>query len=152
VGWAAVANNVALLPLLMVGIVFYWTPPHFWALALMRQKEYRAAGVPMLPVIVGETETHKQMVIYSVLLLLICLLPALFLLLGPLYLVMALILNGVFLWQAVAIRRNPTNANVWRLYRYSLLYLALLFVAMGIDGLFYTAPANAVNLIWTLPW
>ena len=78
--------------------------------------------------------------------------PALFLLLGPVYLVMALILNGVFPWQAVAIQRNPTNANVWRLYRYSLLYLALLFVAMGIDGLFYTAPANAVNLIWTLPW
>jgi protoheme IX farnesyltransferase len=152
VGWAAVANEVALLPLIMFLIVFYWTPPHFWALALMRQKEYKAAGVPMLPVVAGDRETHRQIVLYSVLLLLFSILPVFLRLLGPVYLVLSLALNGVFLWQAIAILRNPTNANVWRLYKYSLLFLALLFVAMGVDHLFYTIPADAVNFSWRLPF
>ena len=118
-------------------IVFYWTPPHFWALALMRQKEYGAAGVPMLPVIAGDAETHRQITLYSILLALISIAPVFLGLLGPVYLVAALVLNGIFLRDAIAIQRNPTNANIWRLYRYSLLYLALLFIAMGVDGLFY---------------
>jgi protoheme IX farnesyltransferase len=151
VGWAAVANEISLLPLIMVAIVFYWTPPHFWALALMRQKEYRAAGVPMLPVIAGERETHRQIVLYSVLLLLVGALPVFLQLLGPVYLVLALILNGIFLSQAVDIWRKPTNVNVWRLYKFSLLYLALIFLAMGIDHLFFTVPANAVDFVLRLP-
>ncbi|MBE2237377.1 MAG: protoheme IX farnesyltransferase [Caldilineaceae bacterium] len=152
VGWTAVANEISLLPVIMVLIVFYWTPPHFWALALMRQKEYRAAGVPMLPVIVGERETHRQILLYSVLLLLISVLPVFLQLLGPVYLVLALLLNGIFVWEAIVIWRTPSNANVWRLYKYSLLFLALIFLAMGIDGLFYTAPADAVNFVLRLPW
>jgi protoheme IX farnesyltransferase len=152
VGWAAVANEIALLPLIMFLIVFYWTPPHFWALALMRQKEYKAAGVPMLPVVAGDRETYMQIVLYSVILLLFSVLPVFLRLLGPVYLVLALILNGVFLYQAVAILRNPSNANVWRLYKYSLLFLALLFVAMGVDHLFYTIPPDAINFRWTLPF
>jgi protoheme IX farnesyltransferase len=151
VGWAAVSNEIALLPLIMFLMVFYWTPPHFWALALMRQKEYKAAGVPMLPVVAGDEETHRQIVLYSVVLMLFSILPVFLRLLGPVYLVLALVLNGVFLWQAVAILRNPTNANVWRLYKYSLLFLALLFVAMGVDHLFYTIPADAINFSWRLP-
>jgi protoheme IX farnesyltransferase len=151
VGWAAVANDIALLPVIMFLIVFYWTPPHFWALALMRQKEYKAAGVPMLPVIAGDRETHRQIVLYSVLLLLISILPVLLRLLGPVYLGLALVVNGVFLWQAVAIWRNPSNANIWRLYKYSLLFLALLFFAMGVDHLFYAIPADAVNFSVSLP-
>ena len=141
VGWTAVANEISLLPIFLFMIVFYWTPPHFWALALMRQKEYRAADVPMLPVIAGPVETQRQMVIFSVLLLLISIAPALLLLLGPVYLVSALALGGVFLWQAIDILRGPTNVNIWRLYKFSLLYLALLFLAMGVDRLFYTPPA-----------
>lgn len=152
VGWAAVANEVAMLPLLMVLIVFYWTPPHFWALALMRQKEYRAAGVPMLPVIAGARETHRQIVMYSALLLLVSLLPVFFRLLGPLYLGLSLMLNGVFLWDAIAVWRQPSNANIWRLYKYSLLFLALLFLAMGIDGLFFTVPPTAINFSFRLPF
>lgn len=151
VGWAAVSNDVSLLPIFMFLIVFYWTPPHFWALALMRQKEYRAAGVPMLPVVAGEKETHRQIVLYSLLLLLICAMPAFLGLLGPVYLLLSLALNGVFLWQAIDIWRRPTNGNIWRLYKFSLLYLALLFLAMGIDGLFYSIPETAVNFIWRLP-
>ncbi|MCS6828357.1 MAG: heme o synthase [Caldilinea sp.] len=152
VGWAAVANEISLLPLLMVMIVFYWTPPHFWALALMRQKEYRAAGVPMLPVVAGERETHRQILLYSILLFLIGVLPVFLRLLGPVYLVLALILNGIFLGQAFDIWRKPTNAAVWRLYKFSLLYLALLFLSMGVDRLFFVPPTNALNFVWRLPF
>ena len=152
VGWAAAANEISLLPVIMVVIVFYWTPPHFWALALMRQKEYRAAGVPMLPVVAGERETHRQIVIYSVLLLLMSVLPVFLRHLGPVYLVLALLLNGVFLWEAVDIWRKPTNANIWRLYKYSLLFLALLFLAMGIDHLFYSVPADVIDFSLRLPF
>ena len=151
VGWAAVANELSLLPIFMFMIIFYWTPPHFWALALLRQREYRAAGVPMLPVIAGDRETHRQILLYSVLLLLMSLAPAFLLFMGPLYLLAALALNGVFLWQAVAIWRTPTNQNIWRLYKFSLLYLALLFLAMGVDGLFYAAPATLPDIHFHLP-
>lgn len=151
VGWAAVANEISLLPILLFLIVFYWTPPHFWALALMRQKEYGAAGVPMLPVVAGERETHNQIVLYSVLLFLVSIVPVFLQLLGPVYLLGALILNGVFLWQAIDIWRNPNNGTIWRLYKYSLLYLALLFLMMGVDHLFYTAPLTLLNFHWYLP-
>ena len=140
VGWAAVANEITLLPIILFLIVFYWTPPHFWALALMRKKEYAAAGVPMLPVVAGERETHRQIVIYSVLMILVSVLPFFLLMLGPVYLVIALVLNGFFLWYAMQIYRRPTNQNIWRLYKYSLLYLALLFIGMGVDRLFFTPP------------
>ena len=145
VGWAAVANELSLLPIFMFMIVFYWTPPHFWALALRKQQEYRAACIPMLPVIVGDRETHRQIVLYSVLLLLISVAPVFLRLLGPVYLVSALALSGLFLWYAIAIWRRPTAEHIWRLYGYSLLYLALLFLAMGIDHLFYAPPAMLVD-------
>ena len=140
VGWAAVANEISLLPVFLFMIVFFWTPPHFWALALLRQREYGAAGVPMLPVVTGSRETHRQILIYSVLLLLISTIPVFLGFFGPVYLVISLALNGLFIADAFDIYRHPTNAAIWRLYKYSLLYLALLFVGMGIDRLFYTAP------------
>jgi protoheme IX farnesyltransferase len=152
VGWAAVANEVSLLPIFMFAIIFYWTPPHFWALALMRKKEYRAAGVPMLPVVAGDQETYRQIVLYSVLLFVICTVPVFLRLLGPVYLIASLVLNGIFLWQALQIWGRPSNANVWRLYKYSLLYLALLFLAMGIDGIFYEIPASVQQLPMSLPF
>jgi heme o synthase len=152
VGWAAVANELSLLPILMFLIVFYWTPPHFWALALMRQKEYRAAGVPMLPVVAGDQETHRQILLYSLLLFLISTVPIFLRLLGPVYLVLSLVLNGVFLQQAISIWRRPNNVHIWRLYKYSLIYLALLFLAMGLDGLFYRVPAAAMDISLRLPF
>lgn len=152
VGWTAVANEISLLPIFMFLIVFYWTPPHFWAIALIRLKDYSAAGVPMLPVIVGERETHRQMVIYSVLLALISILPVFLHLMGPVYLVAALVLNGIFLWQVVDIYRDPSSKHIWRLYKYSLLYLALLFLAMGIDGLFFQIPPEMLRFALKLPF
>ena len=137
VGWAAVANDISLLPIFMFLIVFYWTPPHFWALALMRQREYGEAGVPMLPVVVGDRETQKQILLYSVLLFAITILPVFLQLLGPIYLIFALLLNGVFLYDAWDIWQDPTAIKTWRLYKYSLIYLALLFVAMGMDGVLF---------------
>ena len=107
--------------------------------------------VPMLPVIGGDRETHHQIVLYSILLLLVSIAPVFLHLLGPVYLVLALILNGMFLWRAVIIWGAPTNAHIWRLYKFSLLYLALLFLAMGIDHLFYTASATLSNIHWHLP-
>jgi protoheme IX farnesyltransferase len=103
----------------------------------------------MLPVIAGERETHRQILLYSVLLLLIGVLPFFLQLLGPVYLALALVLNGIFLWQALDIWRKPTNANIWRLYKFSLLYLALLFLAMGVDHLFFSIPPDAINITWS---
>jgi heme o synthase len=152
VGWAAVAGSLSLLPFLLFLIVFFWTPPHFWALALLRQREYRAAGVPMLPVIAGEQETYKQILLYSVLLAIVSILPALLGLLGPIYLISGLILNVIFLRDAWAIWKTPTNQNIWRLYKYSLLYLALLFFAMAIDHLFYVSLAAVPSMVLLLPF
>lgn len=139
VGWAAVANEISLLPIFMFLIVFYWTPPHFWALALkpQKQKDYAVANVPMLPVVAGASETRRQIVLYTLLLLMICIAPVFLQLLGPVYLVAALILNGIFVKRAIDLQHNPTEVKRWQLYIYSLLYLALLFLAMGIDGLFF---------------
>ncbi|MGL4648980.1 MAG: heme o synthase [Caldilineaceae bacterium] len=152
VGWAAVAGELSLLPILLFLIVFYWTPPHFWALALLRQREYRAAGVPMLPVVVGEAETHRQILLYSVLLALMSLAPALLQLLGPVYLVAALVLNAIFLKQAWDIYRTPNNTVIWRLYKFSLLYLALLFMAMALDHLFFGMASGLADFHLRLPW
>ncbi len=152
VGWAAVAGEISLLPILMFLMVFYWTPPHFWALALLRQREYKAAGVPMLPVIAGDRATHVQIVLYSILMALTTLAPVFLGLLGPVYLVLALILNAIFLYQAVDILRRPTNSHIWRLYKFSLLYLALLFFAMGVDYLFYQGNGLVGDVVLRLPW
>jgi len=152
VGWAAVANDISLLPILLFLVIFYWTPPHFWALALMRQREYRAAGVPMLPVVVGDRETWRQILLYSVLMTIMTLIPVALQMLGPLYLICAIVLNGIFLWEAWEILRqdqNQTQRNqrIWRLYKFSLLYLALLFFAMGLDRLFYQPPAGLIDFV-----
>jgi protoheme IX farnesyltransferase len=152
VGWAAVANELSLLPIFLFLIVFYWTPPHFWALALVRQKEYGAAGVAMLPVVAGARETHKQILLYSVLMALIGIVPVFLGLLGPVYLVQAIILNGIFLWQAWDIYRQPTPKHIWRLYKFSLLYLALIFIAMGVDHLFYHGGGLAGDIALRLPF
>lgn len=152
VGWAAVTNEISLLPIFLFMIVFYWTPPHFWALALVRQKEYRAAGVPMLPVVAGEREAHKQILLYSIVLALFSVVPVFLRLLGPVYLVQALILNAIFIRQAWDIWRTPTPIHIWRLYKYSLLYLALLFVAMGVDHLFYHGAGLAGDIAIRLPF
>jgi len=134
VGWAAVTNRVDLVAVYLFLIVFYWTPPHFWALALLKQKDYGRAGVPMAPLVWGETETKRQMLWYTAILIPLTLLPYVFNALGPIYLGCAILLGGKFLYEVVrVVRTTDWNKPAWRLYKFSLLYLALLFAAMVVD-------------------
>ena len=133
VGWAAATGNVTVSALLLFVIVFVWTPPHFWALALLIKDNYRAAGVPMLPVVRGDRETARQIVLYSAALVGVTLLPWAWGTVGLLYLASALALGAVFLWFAERLRRETTPRRAMVLFHYSLLYLALLFAAMALD-------------------
>jgi protoheme IX farnesyltransferase len=135
VGWAAVTGDISLVAICLFAIIFYWTPPHFWALALLRRADYARAGIPMLPVARGETETKRQILLYSVLMIAVSVLPPSVRLMGPLYLVLALVLGGRFLQYAIRLFRESDTASAWGLYKYSLLYLALLFGAMVLDHL-----------------
>jgi protoheme IX farnesyltransferase len=134
VGWVAVTGHLDLAAIYLFAIIFYWTPPHFWALALIKQGEYAKAGVPMLPVVRGERRTKFEMLAYTLILLPLTLMPTFFGALGAFYAVAAALLGGRLLWYCIRLLRESTTAPVaWQMYRYSLLYLALLFVAMGVD-------------------
>jgi heme o synthase len=133
VGWAAATGDLTWPALVLFGVVFLWTPPHFWALALLIKRNYAAAGVPMLPVVRGEDETTKQIVLYTVALVAFTIAPALWGQFGLVYLVAAVALGGTFLGLAWVLRRERTPARASLLFHYSLLYLALLFVAMALD-------------------
>ncbi len=134
VGWAAVTGRIDLAAVYLFPIVFYWTPPHFWALALLKQHDYGRAGVPMAPLVWGERETMRQMFWYTVILIPITLLPAAFGAFGIIYAVSAAALGALLLAGVVRVMRvRPWTAAAWSVYKYSLLYLALLFAAMAVD-------------------
>lgn len=134
VGWASMTGTLDLAALYLFAIIFYWTPPHFWALALVKQGEYAKAGVPMMPLVRGAHHTKLQMLAYTVMLVLLTALPTLAGTQGAFYLAAAALLGARLLWYCVRLlRESGTTPTAWRLYRYSLLYLALLFVAMGVD-------------------
>jgi protoheme IX farnesyltransferase len=132
VGWAAVTGSLSVAPVLMFAIIYYWTPPHFWALALLKQGEYDRAGVPMLPLVAGEEETRKQVLLYTGLLVSVSLLITPFGL-GEIYLVSALVLNAIFAGLAYALYRKGTKKIARQTFFYSIWYLALLFAAMVLD-------------------
>ena len=134
VGWAAVTNRVDLFAVYLFLIIFYWTPPHFWALALLKQKDYGRAGVPMAPLVWGEIETKRQMLWYTLILVPLTLLPYTFGALGWIYLAAAALLGALFIAEVVLVMRAEMfNKAAWRLYKFSLLYLALIFAAMVVD-------------------
>jgi protoheme IX farnesyltransferase len=135
VGWAAATGNLTVPALFLFLIVFFWTPPHFWALALLIRDGYAAAKVPMLPVVRGERETLRQIVVYTLVLIAVTLLPFAWGTLGAAYAVAALALGGTFLALTLRLRRAPSRPRASLLFHYSLLYLALLFVAMAVDVL-----------------
>jgi heme o synthase len=135
VGWAAATGNLTLPALWLFLIVFFWTPPHFWALALLIRRDYEAARIPMLPVVRGVRATTKQIVLYSAVLVAITAVPFVWGTLGLLYLASALALGAAFVWLALRLRREVTPRRAALLFHYSLLYLALLFVAMALDPL-----------------
>ncbi len=130
---AAVNGHVGLPGLLLFAIVFFWQPPHVWAIALYRRDDYAAAGIPMLPAVVGPETTRRRMVVYTVGLVLVTLLPGVFGLLGPLYLAAAMALGAWFLWSGVRLVRERSDAAARGVFRTSLVYLALLYAAMLID-------------------
>ena len=133
VGWAAVTGNLTLPALWLFLIVFFWTPPHFWALALLIRRDYEAARMPMLPVVRGVRETTRQIVLYALVLVAVTAVPFVWGTLGVLYLVAALVLGAVFLGLALQLRRQATPRRAALLFHFSLLYLALLVVAMALD-------------------
>lgn len=134
VGWAAASGSLTLEALWPFLIIFFWTPPHFWALSLMIKDDYERTGVPMLPVVKGEAETRKQILIYTLIMVAVTIGPFVTGLLGGLYLASAIGLGAVFIGMSVMLFRNPDTNITLRLYLYSLAYLALLFVAMAIDA------------------
>jgi heme o synthase len=132
-GWVAVTNQVAPEALLLFLIIFAWTPPHFWALALYRTADYAKAGLPMLPVTHGAEYTRLQIVLYTVVLVLVTMLPYVIRMSGVIYLVAALALGGVFLAYAIRLYRNYSDSLARATFRYSILYLTALFSALLID-------------------
>src|SRR5215208_6672726 len=133
VAWAAVTGGLSWWAVYLFAIVFYWTPPHFWALSLLMKDEYAKAGVPMMPVVRGEDETRKQIVLYTGLLVTLTMLPACGQLFGTFYLVAVCVLGGGFAWLALKLYRSKERRAALRLYLFSLAYLALLFGAMVVD-------------------
>ena len=134
VGWAAMTGTIDLTAVYLFLIIFYWTPPHFWALALLKQRDYGRAGVPMAPLVWGERQTMRQMVWYNVILIALTLLPATFGAFGIIYLASALLLGGILLAGVIRVAMTTEwTKPAWQVYKFSLLYLALLFLAMVID-------------------
>lgn len=134
-GWTAVTGGQNIeFALLLFLIVFIWTPPHFWALAIHRVKEYQKVNIPMLPVTHGVAYTKKQILLYTILLILVTVLPYLVGMSGLIYLVSAVILGLIFLWYAININNRPKDVQIaWKTFAYSINYLMLLFLALLID-------------------
>jgi heme o synthase len=134
VGWAATRGSLSWTAVYLFAIVFYWTPPHFWALSLLMKDEYAAVGVPMMPVVRGERETRRHIVLYTLLLYATSQLPFCAGGFGGIYLVSSMALGFAFLGGALYLYRRPSRRVALRLYLFSMLYLALLFTAMVADA------------------
>ena len=135
VGWAAVTGSIAWPAVVLFTVVFLWTPPHFWALALRIRDDYAAAGVPMLPVVRGEGETRRQIFLYSLVLFAATLVLVPVASMGPLYAATAVVLGGTFVFRCLQLWRSPSEDRSWRVFKFSMLYLAGLFVAVALDAL-----------------
>ncbi len=132
-GWTAMTNHVGPEALILFLIIFLWTPPHFWALALYRVEDYRKSGLPMLPVTHGNEFTRLQILLYTFILLAACLLPFIHRLSGWIYLVAALVLNAGFIWHAFKLWRHYSDQQARKTFRFSLIHLSLLFAALLLD-------------------
>jgi protoheme IX farnesyltransferase len=143
IGWAAVTGDLSLAPILLVAIIFLWTPPHFWALSLWRSEDYARAGVPMLPVVRGKAATRLQILLYTIVLVPLGLSPAAIGLAGPLYLAAAALIGAWFAFEAVAVFRERDTVKepaAHRLFRVSLIYMAALFACLIVERLAHVAP------------
>jgi len=143
IAWAAVTGSVGLPAILLASIIFLWTPPHFWALSLYRRDDYERAGLPMLPVTHGEPETRRQILLYTIVLVGSTLAVAPLAGLGPLYTGCAAVLGALFILGAERLRRSPSVPHAQGLFRYSILYLFVLFLVMSVDALITVARTRA---------
>jgi protoheme IX farnesyltransferase len=139
IAWAAITGRVDLPAVLLAGIVFLWTPPHFWALSLYRRDDYARAGIPMLPVTHGEAETRRQIMIYTLVLVPVTIAVAPIAGLGWIYAAPAIVMGALFMFGAVRLLRAPSTPNAVWLFRYSILYLLVLFLLMTADALVASA-------------
>ena len=134
VGYAAATGHLDWTAWILFAIIFMWTPPHFWALAIVRMKDYKNAGVPMLPVVRGELETRRQIFVYTIELVLVTLLLPILNLAGNVYLVSSIVLGGALLYAAWAVWKQGGNKVAWRMYKWSSTYLVFIFLAIMIDA------------------
>ncbi len=149
VGWAAVTGDVSLASIVLFLIIFVWTPPHFWALALYRCRDYERVGVPMLPVVAGPERTRQHILGYVLVLVPVSLLPAALGLAGPLYGLAALALGGIFLGYAIRLWRDRSQRTASRTFRYSIVYLFALFFALIADkALGFAVAAGSAGGAW----
>jgi protoheme IX farnesyltransferase len=135
VGWAAVQNSLGLAPFLLFAVIFVWTPPHFWALAIKYRDEYAAVDVPMMPVTASHASVSRQITLYTVALWVISLAFAPAAHMGVIYIVAATVLGAAFLWYSVALQRDGSTVRAMQLFHYSITYVTLLFAAMAVDQL-----------------
>ena len=135
IGWTAVSNEISLMPLILVLIIFLWTPPHFWPLAIDRMEEYKKEGVPMMPIAKGVTRTKKEMVVYAVLLLAASLAPYIYGLVGIFYLVTTTALNLYFIYLCLIYLNDKDNQLSMKIFNFSVKYMLLFFLATYIDFL-----------------
>ena len=138
IAWAAASGSLNLTPAILFLIIFFWTPPHFWALALCLKEDYKKVKIPMLPVVKGDKETHRQILLYTLGLFVISL-ALLLVKAGLLYLVAALILGLIFLWKAILAGCKQTTLYSWKLFGYSIFYLFILFIMIMFDTVWHKA-------------
>lgn len=131
IAWAAVTGDISMAPIVLFGIIFMWTPPHFWSLSLFACKDYKAAGIPMLPVVSGEGETRKQILIYTFLMAAVSLLPWGMGFAGPVYAIVAAVMGAVFIWLSLALLVKKDIKTAKKVFFFSLFYLFILFAVMG---------------------
>ena len=135
IGWLAAGGGLTIEPLILFAIIFIWTPPHFWALALVKNEDYTKAGIPMMPVVAGARSTINQILAYSLVLAPFAVLPAVLGMASMVYGVVAAGLGAGFVFYAIHLKREASDANAMALFKYSILYLFLIFLALGIDAL-----------------
>ena len=135
VGWAAVTGSISIESIALFALIFVWTPPHFWALALVKNDDYKQAGVPMLPVVAGAAETRKQILIYALILAPTGLAPYALSMTTLLYPAIAAVMGIVFVGLAISLYRKPSDAAAWKLFKFSIFYLFILFAALIADRL-----------------
>ncbi len=145
VGWAAVTGDVGLMPAVLFAIIFFWTPPHFWALALFRTKDYADVDVPMLPVVAGAETTRRHILAYTAILLPLCLLPVMLGASGWLYAVVAVMLNVGFVLHALRLWLDGTQRSATKTFRFSIVYLFGLFGALAADKLLSSVVVGLVG-------